>query len=96
MLKKIINFLSLKENNLQFNAVKNRRFSGMNYNKPYVDGYNFAIDKLSNNVCIRCLVSSSAGPDNHDEGLRDACKDFEDHYSKKLKPICDKTMFCKV
>lgn len=75
---------------------KQQRFKQWNYNKRYIEGYNFALIKLSNDVCIRCLVSTSVGPDNHDEGLRDACGHFERFYHKKLKPICDKNMFCKV
>jgi len=81
---------------IKYHKQKHRSFKWMNYNKRYRDGYNFAVDKLSNNVCIRCLVSGSVGPDNHDEGLRDACKNFGDNYPEKLKSNCDKTLICKV
>ncbi len=75
---------------------KYSRFKWFNFNKRYMDGYQFGWKKLNGSVCVICLVAGSVGPDNHDEGLRDAYQDFKRFYFKKLKQNCNKAKFCKV
>jgi hypothetical protein len=60
-----------------------------------MDGYNFALKKLKKGMCVKCLVANSVGPDNHDDGLRDACQDFSRFYYNKQKKDCTKIMTCK-
>lgn len=82
--------------NIGFQIAKWRRFKWWHFNKRYMTGYNFALENLNKKICIRCLVSGSVGPDNHDEGLRDACSDFTRFYSKKVKQNCKEQQVCKV